>query len=121
MCQDFGSRDFDLVTDGVTDVGEPKEIGGQSGFIVYFMGMFHEFYQPNFDALQQAFNHISQVTGTSYTLRIRSNKVPSLQSQSRMRVEHLPYADDSAVARDIEQSDFLFLPLPFGGAVLGAF
>jgi glycosyltransferase involved in cell wall biosynthesis len=113
LCQDFGRRDFEVVTDGVTRVGAAKPISGKSEIVIYFMGMFHAFYGPNFDALGRALEIIGRDTAIRFTLKIRSNCFPAIPSNRYLRVQPLPFADDATVDRDMEQADLLYLPLPF--------
>jgi hypothetical protein len=116
LCQDFGTRDFEMVTDGVEHFGTAKELDSKPEYVVYFMGLFHEFYEENFKALLAALRQVGDQTSKRFIVRVRTNRFPEFGSNPRVRVEQLPPSDDATVAQDIERADILYLPLPFSAA-----
>lgn len=116
LCQDFGAEDYELVTDGVERFGKVKELESKPEYFVYFMGLFHEFYDDNFRSLLQVLQQVADAADKRFTLRVRSNYFPAFDTGPRVRLERLRPSDDATVAREIEHADILYLPLPFSEA-----
>ena len=116
LCQDFGTRDFEMATDGIEQFGTAKELDSKPEYVVYFMGLFHGFYEENFKALLEALQQVGDQTRKNFIVRVRTNRFPEFGSNSRVRVEQLLPDDDAMVAQEIERADILYLPLPFSTA-----
>ena len=58
------------------------------------------------DVVRTAFRGIS--------LTLRCGAIPDYRLRARIPVDVLPFADESAIAHDMERADVLYLPLPFG-------
>jgi hypothetical protein len=113
LCEDFGERDYEIVTDGVSEFGMTKEMKDQQEYVVYFMGEYHSFYAENFLSLVQALEGVGRIVDRRFLLRVRSAWRPTFQPSQHVSIESLPLGDDSAVAKDLSTADFLYLPLPF--------
>jgi glycosyltransferase involved in cell wall biosynthesis len=116
-CQRYGARDYQVVTDGLTDLAPPRVNADSDQLRIYFMGLFHMVYERNLRALLDG-------------LKIFEREHPSINVQVTCRCEHirsevlagtkavtiLPFASEVQVAKDIESADLLYMPLPFGEA-----
>jgi len=116
-CQRYGARDYDVVTDGLTDLVPPRVNAEPDQLRIYFMGLFHMVYERNLRALLDG-------------LKIFENQHPSISVQVTCRCEHvrsevltgtkavtiLPFASEAQVRKDMEGADLLYMPLPFGEA-----
>jgi hypothetical protein len=114
LCQDFGRRDYEIVTDGVDRFGTVNGIEAKRKYSIYFMGLLHDFYEPNFQSLVQALDQVGRESGVHFVLRIRSSCHPQFGEHTNVRVEYYPFADEATVAEDMERADIMYLPLPFG-------
>ena len=116
-CERYGARDYQVVTDGLTDLVQPRAHADMDQLRVYFMGLFHMVYERNFRALLDG-------------LKIFERQHPSISVQVTCRCEHiraqvlegtktvtvLPFASEAQVSKDMESADLLYMPLPFGEA-----
>jgi hypothetical protein len=116
LCRRYGSRPFVLHTDGATCVN-PKaaspEIGSKR---VYFMGMFLRSYQGNFDRLLEGMNVLNQIgkSRTAFSLVARTVGLELRTAAHQEFVRILPFTDHAVVQMEAANSDFLYLPMPFG-------
>ncbi len=114
-CRRYGEAEFHVVTDGVSELSEPRSRPDPHQLRIYFMGLFHRGYERNLRALLEAidrFERAHPVMKVSVTLRcehVRSQILTGVKS-----VTILPFADEAQVQRDFEQADLLYMPLPFG-------
>jgi glycosyltransferase involved in cell wall biosynthesis len=116
-CRRYGARDFRVVTDGLSDLTQPRAGVDLSELRIYFMGLFHMVYERNFRALLEG-------------LRIFERRHPSISVLVTCRCEHirpqvldgakavtvLPFASEAQVRQDMKSADLLYMPLPFGEA-----
>jgi glycosyltransferase involved in cell wall biosynthesis len=116
-CERYGARDYQVVTDGLIDLGSPRVNADPDQLRIYFMGLFHMVYERNFRALLDG-------------LKIFERQHPSIRVQVTCRCEHiraqvlegtkavtvLPFASEAQVTKDMESADLLYMPLPFGEA-----
>lgn len=117
-CQRYGTRDFEVVTDGLTAINPPREQRDCGALRIYFMGMFHMPYETNLRALLDALEMIRHRSGSGADLSVtlRCEHVRPQVLSGNINVKVLPFADEAQVARDMEQADLLYMPLPFGEA-----
>ena len=116
-CARYGSRDYDVVTDGLTDLTEPRKRSNPDELRIYFMGLFHVAYERNLRALLDGVRIVKQAhpkIRVSLTFRCEHIRAHVLDGASSVTV--LPFAAESDVRRDMESADLLYLPLPFGKA-----
>ncbi|MEY2490054.1 MAG: hypothetical protein QOC70_1996 [Verrucomicrobiota bacterium] len=116
-CERYGARDYHVVTDGLTDLTQPRAGADPNELRIYFMGLFHMVYERNLRALLDG-------------LKIFEGQHPSISVQLTCRCEHirpqvlagakvvsvLPFASETQVKRDMESADLLYMPIPFGEA-----
>ncbi len=109
----YGEREYQVVTDGLTGVSPAK--ANTNSFRIYFMGLFHLGYEANFRSFLKG-------------LRIFESQHPEITADVTCRCAHvrphvwkdvksvkiLPYADEAQVQRDMGDTDFLYMPMPFG-------
>jgi hypothetical protein len=111
----YGTREFQIVTDGVPRLGaEPVAVNG-TALRIYFMGLFHMGYERNLRALLEAialFQRSRPETTVSVTLRCEHVRREVLAGMPDVTIQ--PFADEAQVQRDIEQADLLYMPIPFG-------
>jgi glycosyltransferase involved in cell wall biosynthesis len=117
LCRRWGKKDYLLVTDGLTDIAReprPKHPGRLS---VYFMGLMHIAYEPNFVALQKALHKISEAEPglkVSLTLRCGGIRPAAVVHPELLRV--LPFGSELEVQADMEEADLLYQPLSLSAA-----
>ena len=107
----YGERPYRIVTDGLRAVApSPQSV---KGLRFYMMGSIHLSYETNFDVLFQALGRLREANseaGVSLTVRggfpfpVRNGDVP---------VEIRSWGTQADVERDLQEVDFLYLPLPF--------
>ena len=111
----YGVRPYSIVSDAAEAVTADPPPRSRDGLRVYFMGAFHLSYRQNLDRLLLALE--SDVVRTAFrevSLTLRCGAIPDYRLRARIPVDVLPFADEPAVAHDMERADVLYLPLPFG-------
>ena len=112
-CRRYGKQPYTVVTDGLTASESSPLPRPTRSMRVYFMGAVHMTYENNFHALYSALQKFKKEHSdwnVSLTIRggtgfqFRPNDVP---------INLLPWGSESEVAQDLEEADFLYLPLPF--------
>jgi hypothetical protein len=113
----YGTRDYHVVTDGLSALTQPRSAADSNELRIYFMGLFHMVYERNLRALLDG-------------LEIFERQNPSVNVRMTCRCEHirpqvlagsipvtvLPFASEEQVRRDMESADLLYMPIPFGEA-----
>jgi glycosyltransferase involved in cell wall biosynthesis len=116
LCMRYGSQPFVLHTDGAARANSTVASPVSQSKRVYFMGMFLRAYQENFDCLLEGLNALNQIgkseTAFKFVARTVGLKLRTAAHQEFVRI--LPFADHSVVQMEAANSDFLYLPLPFG-------
>jgi glycosyltransferase involved in cell wall biosynthesis len=110
----YGARPYSIVTDAAGAVAAGPPHRSPDGLRVYFMGAFHLSYRRNLDCLLAALD--SAVVRRAFgvvSMRLRCGAIPDYRLDARVSVEVLPFEKESALQRDLEQADALYLPLPF--------
>jgi glycosyltransferase involved in cell wall biosynthesis len=107
----YGAREYQVVTDGVTEIHEARDSAGEA-LRIYFAGLFHLSYRENFDALIEAAK-LRRAQGRDVELTCRCGTLEQRYLQHGDLVTVLPFADEQAVANDLERASLLYLPLPF--------
>jgi glycosyltransferase involved in cell wall biosynthesis len=114
-CRRYGAREYRVVTDGLSSVAEGPQERPARSLRVYFMGLFHLSYGPNFRAVLDALRIVrSQHPDweVSFTSRGGWNSCPVSSDDVAVRV--LPFAHDpNVVEQDMLSADLLYQPLPF--------
>ena len=114
-CRRYGTQEFLVVTDGVEHLSPLRTASEANVLRLYFMGLFHMGYERNLAALLQGiaiFERTHPSVQVSLTLRCEHVRAQVLAGARQVTV--LPFADEAQVARDLEQADLLYLPIPFG-------
>lgn len=113
-CRRYGQRPYAVVTDGLTNIPTEALQRPSQHLRMYFMGAVHLSYETNFRALLEALNQFQQTHPTwTVSLTIRGGVDFPLSSRL-IPLRLLPWAPEAEVAKDLEQADVLYLPLPFG-------
>lgn len=120
----YGKREFVTVTDGLKNYAAQPQPRPLNSLRVYFMGLHHHSYIPNFRALLDALKVIrAQLPGSTVTLTMRCGKFLGERHSDDVPITILPFASESEVERDMESADLLYMPLPFApqAAAFGKF
>lgn len=108
----YGPRGWSIVTDGLADGLAAEEPRVPQGLRVYFAGLFHRSYTPNFAALLAALGRRAGVV----SLTCRCGAVPPEVAGGSVPLEVLPFASEATVRTDLQAADLLYLPLPFASS-----
>jgi glycosyltransferase involved in cell wall biosynthesis len=109
----YGAAGFGIVTDGLEEVHPPRaQVPGRC--TVYFMGAFHESYRPNLEVLIRGLEMLARRrSDLAVKLKLRCGALSGLP-RTDLEVELLPFAPEHEIARDMDDADVLWLPLPHG-------
>lgn len=114
-CRRYGGRDYQIVTDGLTELHSARNAADSARLRVYFMGMFHMPYEQNLRALLDALALMKQEKPSrEVTVTLRCEHVRAQVLAGDIPVRVLPFADEAQVERDMASADLLYMPLPFG-------
>jgi hypothetical protein len=114
-CERYGARDYEVVTDGLSDLTPPRPESDSSRLRIYFMGLFHMGYEQNLRALLDAlalFERDHPQVCVQVTFRCEHIRAQVLEGAKKVTV--LPFANEEQVRADMETADLLYLPIPFG-------
>ncbi|MEO5720559.1 MAG: glycosyltransferase [Chthoniobacterales bacterium] len=114
-CRRYGDASFHVVTDGVSELSEPRVTTDPKQLRIYFMGLFHRGYERNLRAFLEAitiFERAHPETKVNVTLRCEHIRPQILAGRKPVTI--LPFADEAQVKRDLAQADLLYMPLHFG-------
>jgi len=103
----YGEAPYEIITDGVASCAEPRPASGSCR--IYFAGLLAHSYGPNFRALVDAMPRIRSVR---VSLTIRGGLPPKTPAGAEVIVK--PWGTEAEVARDLDEIDVLYLPMPFG-------
>jgi hypothetical protein len=110
----YGGREFEVITDGLTEVAEAPLARPQKSLRVYFMGMFHFRYRANMRALLDALKRIRKShSDWDISVVCRCGTIFDEPAKDDVPVTVLPFAPESEVAKDMLSADLLYQPLPF--------
>lgn len=111
----YGQQEFVIITDGLDHVAPAPAEPPRDQLRIYFMGLFHISYEENLRVLFQAIARAQAAEPAvriSVTLRCGQINARDLREAPNVRI--LPFGSETDVARDLEEADLLYLPLPFG-------
>jgi glycosyltransferase involved in cell wall biosynthesis len=114
-CKRYGARDYQVVTDGLSELTPPRAGGDLSEFRVYFMGLFHVGYERNLRALLiglAIFERAHPQVTVRVTCRCEHIRAQVLDGVKQVTV--LPFANEAQIKVDMESADLLYMPMPFG-------
>ncbi|MDP9004043.1 MAG: glycosyltransferase [Verrucomicrobiota bacterium] len=114
-CERYGARDYQVVTDGLSDLTPPRRESGSNELRIYFMGLFHMGYERNLRALLDGlalFERDQPKIAVRVTCRCEHIRAQVLDGAKNVTV--LPFANEAQVRADMETADLLYLPIPFG-------
>ncbi len=114
-CRRYGEKDCLVITDGAEQIAEAPRQRTSQDLQVYFMGLFHLDYEPNFRILLAALAQLQgERIGGKLSIVLRCGGVrPRLIKSYEKFVRILPFASEAEVQSDMKQADLLYLPLPF--------
>lgn len=111
--QRYGRRPYVIVTDGLRDIALGPRLRHSKRLRVYFMGAIHLSYEGNFRGLVRALEAVQAARpGWEVSLTVRGGFPFRLESET-VPIRSLPWGSEVDVARDLENVDLLYLPLPF--------
>lgn len=111
-CRRYGDREYDVVTDGLTEIPVEPRVRPPTSWRIYFAGAIHLSYEANFRSLIGALE-ILQDRHPEYRISLICRGSSWTAVGSRIPITALPLAPEAEVARDLDSADFLYLPLPF--------
>jgi hypothetical protein len=113
----YGPREYEIVTDGLTEVAPGPLPRPAKSLRIYFMGLFHYRYQPNLRALLDALK-ILRTTQPEWdiTVTLRCGAIFGEIAKDDVPLTVLPFASESEVAKDMRNAELLYQPLPFGSS-----
>lgn len=110
-----GARSYTTVTDGLSVLAPAGRAVRPDRLHVYFMGLLHLSYHANVLALLDALAEIRRRRPeVDVRMTFRCGALPAEFSRRGVPVVEVPFGTEADVARDLEQADVLYLPLPFG-------
>jgi glycosyltransferase involved in cell wall biosynthesis len=114
-CRRYGRQEFVIITDGIDRVAATAAQAAGNELRIYFMGLFHIAYEENLRVLLRAIARAQAVRPSmriSVTLRCGQINARDIREARNVRI--LPFSSEGDVARDLEEADLVYLPLPFG-------
>lgn len=116
----YGRQDFEVITDGVDIVDIRSPCAVEKLLKPYFMGLFHIGYRDNLSSFLDCLEIAREGDGVKIDpMRLRCGSLTGFNYLVPDSYKILPFESQSVVAKDIEQSNLLYLPLPFGEAYEG--
>jgi glycosyltransferase involved in cell wall biosynthesis len=112
LCRRWGKQNYILVTDGLTDIANQPRLVQPNRMTVYFMGLMHISYEPNFVALQKALRIVSErqpELKVGFILRCGAVRKEAIVYPEMCRV--LPFGSELEVLSDLESADVVYQPL----------
>lgn len=109
----FGAKEFELITDGVTEneISEPKQFDTE--ITIYFGGLLHVDYYPLFEVLADALDILTS-KGNIFKLIIRGTESLHFLNNRKFKVEYRSnFVLDSEIKKEIDSADILYLPIKF--------
>ena len=111
----YGAREYQVVTDGVKALPSVRRGSPSQRLRVYFMGLFHLTYEPNLRALLEALVLFEREhPGATFEVTCRCEYIRPHVWKDLKPVRVLPFADEAQIARDMQDADLLYMPMPFG-------
>lgn len=103
----YGEAPYEIITDGVASCAPPRAASGACR--IYFAGLLALSYGPNFRALLDA---MARIRNVRVSLTARGALPPKAPPGAEVIVK--PWGTEAEVARDLDEVDVLYLPMPFG-------
>ena len=111
----YGAREYEIVTDGLTETAAGPLPRPAKSLRVYFMGLFHFRYQYNLRALLDALNVLrKRHADWNISMTCRCGSIFGKIGEDDVPIAVLPFASEAEVAKDMLSADLLYQPLPFG-------
>ncbi len=115
-CRRYGPRPYHIHTDGVIPRAHYEYLPPKKDLRLFFMGMLHNSYIPNFHSWMSSLEMYQCNTGRGPSLQftVRSDGFHPEEYPGANLVNLIPYADDVALDNIMQAQHLLYLPLPFG-------
>jgi hypothetical protein len=111
----YGAREYQVVTDGLTEVQPYRSKSNEKNWRIYFMGLFHLAYERNLRAFLEALNILERdVPRVTTSVTCRCEYIRPHVWKGIKNVNVLPFADEGQIQRDMQNADLLYMPMPFG-------
>jgi len=112
LCRRWGKQEYLLVTDGLSEMAAQPRSSHPNRLSVYFMGLLHNSYEPNFVALQKALQLIAaQQPGLMVRLILRCGTIRPAAVIHPELLQVLPFGSEAQVQTDLNEADVLYQPL----------
>ncbi len=113
-CRRYGEQTYLLVTDGLESVETQPRSRMPKHLRVYFMGLLHQSYLPNFAELVTALDEIAvECPDWEISLTARCGSAGRICKPSRIKLRELPFVAKNPTVDDMTAADVCYLPLPF--------
>ena len=111
-CDRYGRRPYHVITDGLESLAKPCA-RPESVLRIYFMGLFHIRYEPNFRVLLDAIELVrKERPGLTVSAIFRCGGLRSSVIRDFRGLTVLPFGSEADVDADMREADLLYLPLP---------
>jgi glycosyltransferase involved in cell wall biosynthesis len=110
----YGTRNYQVVTDGLTEVRRYRNKREPRAWRIYFMGLFHLAYERNFRAFLEALNILEGQSSITTSITCRCEFIRPHVWKDLKKVNVLPFANEWQIHCDLEKADLLYMPMPFG-------
>jgi glycosyltransferase involved in cell wall biosynthesis len=113
-CRRYGDREYLVITDGIKSIPKLSKSIIQNRFNVYFMGSIHISYEKNFTQLIHGLNQLKKLNPSLEISLIIRGSISFPIPDTNLPIHLLGWGSQDEVMQDMENADFLYLPLPFG-------
>lgn len=111
----YGARDYQVVTDGLSELITHNRNPPLDRLRIYFMGLFHMSYERNVRALLDGIAIFQrQQPAATVELICRCEYIRPHVLKGAERVKVLPFASEAQIESDLARVDLLYMPIPFG-------
>ena len=113
--QEFGKKDFEIITDGLleNEIASPRQTTSQP-IIIYFGGLLHYDYLPLFRVLANALDAMILKHGFAFKFIIRGAANIRFLNDRLFEVEYRnDFISDEAIGKELNEAAILYLPIKF--------
>jgi glycosyltransferase involved in cell wall biosynthesis len=110
----FGFKDFELITDGVSqeEISLPR-VTNQNQINIYFSGLLHLDYYPLFKVLIDALDILVD-QGHSFKLILRGTREIKFLKTQKFKIDYRSnFISDEEIKKELDMTDILYLPIKF--------
>ena len=114
-CRRYGRHEYQVVTDGLMRLNPSRGDTMVNQLRIYFMGLFHVGYERNLRVLLDGLSIMERANPLltiQVTCRCEHIRAEVIDGWKRLTV--LPFASETQIWLDLETTDLLYMPMPFG-------